>query len=632
MIAMKKVFLLCLPILLALSVSSCSAPPAAKDANVYDVLVVGEGTGGTAAAIQAARSGAKTVLVNPLPWYGGMLTAAGVSAIDGNHEMPAGLWGEFRQAIYDHYGGPEAVFTGWVSNTQFEPHVGADILQELIDQESNLTALPSTDWDSVWMDNDVWAVRILTDKGSEILKGKVLIDGTDLGDVAAAAGAGYWVGMDNKEETGEEMAPAKENDIVQDLTYVAVLKDYGEGNAPMLEEPEGYDPQEFFCLCRMRCDDPERIECDKMLEYGKLPNEKYMINWPIIGNDYYVNAMDMDKAERAQAFERAKNQTRQFIYYLQHELGYTNLGLADDEFPTEDKMAVMPYHREGRRIKGLVLTTINHIASPYAEPMPLYRTGIAVGDYPVDHHHEKNPIAPEIDFPMVPSFNIPMGSLIAKGVPNLVMADKAISVTNIANGSTRLQPVILQVGQAAGIIAAQAAEQGQTVDQLSVRSVQGAMLEAGGYLMPYYDVKPDDHHADAIHRIGATGLLAGTGEPYKWANRTWYYPDSVLVDSALVQGLNRMNVSVDIPISGDGVNKETAISALMALAKVIPAEESWQENPESLEQAIEKVNQEAKLQLPEGDEPLTRRQWTVLLDKLLQPFQNVEVTINGEIR
>ena len=55
----------------------CYSPDAPVSDLVYDVLVVGEGTGGTAAAIQSARSGAETALVNPMPWYGGMLTSAG---------------------------------------------------------------------------------------------------------------------------------------------------------------------------------------------------------------------------------------------------------------------------------------------------------------------------------------------------------------------------------------------------------------------------------------------------------------------------------------------------------------------------------------------------------------------------
>ena len=60
-----------------------------------DVLVVGGGAGGVAAAIQSARMGAKTILVVDGPWLGGMLSAAGVSATDGNHELHSGIWQEF---------------------------------------------------------------------------------------------------------------------------------------------------------------------------------------------------------------------------------------------------------------------------------------------------------------------------------------------------------------------------------------------------------------------------------------------------------------------------------------------------------------------------------------------------------
>ncbi|MBD3288840.1 FAD-dependent oxidoreductase, partial [candidate division KSB1 bacterium] len=50
-----------------------------------EVLIAGGGTSGFCAAIQAARSGARVILVEETPWLGGMLTSAGVSAIDGNH-------------------------------------------------------------------------------------------------------------------------------------------------------------------------------------------------------------------------------------------------------------------------------------------------------------------------------------------------------------------------------------------------------------------------------------------------------------------------------------------------------------------------------------------------------------------
>lgn len=52
-----------------------------------------------------------------------------------------------------------------------------------------------------------------------------------------------------------------------------------------------------------------------------------------------------------------------------------------------------------------------------------------------------------------------MGALIPQTVDGLIVAEKSISVSNIANGTTRLQPVVLQIGQAAGALAALAVSQ-----------------------------------------------------------------------------------------------------------------------------------------------------------------------------
>ena len=60
------------------------------DSSEFDVVIVGGGAGGTSAAIQSARNGAKTLLIEETEWLGGMLTSAGVSAIDGNYKLPSG--------------------------------------------------------------------------------------------------------------------------------------------------------------------------------------------------------------------------------------------------------------------------------------------------------------------------------------------------------------------------------------------------------------------------------------------------------------------------------------------------------------------------------------------------------------
>jgi len=593
----------------------------AEDGATFDIIVVGSGTGGVAAALQANDAGANTALIHSLSWYGGMLTSAGVSAIDGNHFLPAGLWGQFRQALYDHYGGPDSVATGWVSLTQFEPHVGARIFAGWVAEASSLTSYQGAQWADVRRVGDLWEVDMITTKGQErTLRAPILIDGTDLGDVSAAAGASFSVGMDARSDTAEPWAPAQANGIIQDLTYVAIVQDYGEGQAHLLPEPVGYSPKEFACACRHECTDTTVVDCETMLHYARLPNGKYMLNWPNFGNDCYLNPVPLSREERLAAYEKAKQQTLRFIYYLQNELGFDHLGIANDEFPTEDGLALYPYHREGRRIDGLVRFTLNHLKDPYTVANPLYQTGIAVGDYPVDHHHNKNPQAPDLSFPPVPSFTIPAGSLIARDVPGLLMADKAISVTNLANGSTRLQPVILQVGQVAGLMAAMAAQQGVAPHELSVRTVQQAVLDAGGYLQPFFDVPPDDPDFAVLHRIGSTGLLIGTPEPYKWANRTWFYPDSILLDTELVAGLERMNISLAREASGKPVTRQEAAAWLRTIANARFLASSWVTDEVAWQAGLTQLGGAFAKWKTAPHQPITRREWARLLDHFWDPF------------
>jgi len=275
-----------------------------------------------------------------------------------------------------------------------------------------------------------------------------VIDATELGDVLSSAGARFDVGMEASNTSGEDVGITTSNDIIQDFTYVAILKDYGADADKTIPKPANYDPAEFDAACTDYYVDKTRkapnVDAKKMLDYGKLPNGKYMINWPAFGNDYYANMISMSTAERKTAIEEGKQQTLRFVYFIQQQLGFKNLGLADDEFPTSDRLAIMPYHRESRRVKGLVRFNIRHLANRYA--YNFYRTGIAVGDYPIDHHHAKNAKAPKhINFYPVPSYNIPLGSLIPAGIQGLVVAEKSISLSNVVNGNTRLQTVVFLI-------------------------------------------------------------------------------------------------------------------------------------------------------------------------------------------
>ena len=78
-----------------------------------DVLIIGGGASGVTSGIQSARMGANTQILEESTWLGGMLTSAGVSAVDGNYRLPAGLWGEFKNRLSDYYG---ESFLAWVED------------------------------------------------------------------------------------------------------------------------------------------------------------------------------------------------------------------------------------------------------------------------------------------------------------------------------------------------------------------------------------------------------------------------------------------------------------------------------------------------------------------------------------
>ena len=594
-----------------------------------DVLVIGGGASGVTAGIQSARMGANTLIIEETPWLGGMLTSAGVSAIDGNYNLPAGLWGEFRQNLADYYGGLDSLKTGWVSNVLFEPSVGNKILHQMVSAEKQLRVWKEAELQTLKRDGEGWTAQVLLPDGKvKPVCAKVVIDATELGDVAKLCGVRYDIGMESKHDTGEDIAPEAGNGIVQDLTYVAILKDYG--HDVTIPRPEGYNLNEFACACANELcitpKEPDRVwSKDMMITYGKLPNQKYMINWPIEGNDYYTNLVEMSKAEREEALKAAKYYTLCFVYFLQHELGYRTLGLADDEYPTADKLPFIPYHRESRRIHGLVRFTLNHITHPFDQPEKLYRTYIAVGDYPVDHHHTRytgKEKLPNLYFHPIPSFGLPLGTMIPQEVDGLIVAEKSISVSNIANGTTRLQPVVMQIGQAAGALAALSVGQKKKIADVKVRDVQDAILAAGGYLLPYLDVPVESPLFKPLQRVGATGIMKGVGRNVGWSNQTWFRADTLLLMNEL-QGL--ADVYPQVSIATDDTSAVSMQEAINLIGQ-IAAHEGLKTDVAVRTNDIWREYKWGEVDLTR---PVSRAEMAVLIDKILDPFHRKEIDIHG---
>ena len=556
----------------------------------FDVAIVGAGAGGCAAALQAARSGASVLLLEEGPWVGGMLTSAGVSAIDGNYRLRGGIFGEFCDSLAARYGGYEALRTGWVSNILFEPQVGEAVLGNMLAAEENICLYRNISLDSLTRKDAVWHLRC----GGRRFRAAMLVDCTELGDVAARLGIPYDLGMDSSRDMGEDVAPEEANDIIQDLTYVITARFYDRDMT--ISRPKGYDAS-LYEGCNPG-------GTDAMLSYGLLPGGDVMLNWPINGNDAYMNLVEAGKEERDSLLEEAKRISLGYLYYIQTELGHPELGIAEGVYPSADGLPLIPYHRESRRIHGRTRFTVNDVFDPYRNN--LYRTSVAVGDYPVDHHHRRYPCPdslPDLHFYPVPSFSVPAGVLVPGENPlqgdedysTLLVAEKSVSVSNIVNGATRLQPVVMGLGQAAGAMAALSAAAGR---EATVRELQDELLEASCYLMPYQELTPYDEGFASVQRVGLTGILRGRGESIGWQNRTLFRPDDPLLlrDLYLEEYYGREYVDSD------------RVVTLFELCRLLGVE-----SPEAL------------------DRPLTRIDAAILIDTLADPFHSRNIDWTGKL-
>ncbi|OUL18878.1 glucose-inhibited division protein A [Nostoc sp. RF31YmG] len=464
-----------------------------------DVLVVGGGVGGTAAAIQAARRGAKTILVSEFPWLGGMLTSAGVSVPDGNEleAFQTGLWGEFLRELQHRQ--PEGLDHSWVSFFSFDPRIGAQIFADWVKELPNLH----------WIDGEiplevsrqgtcVTGVRF----SDFIVRAKITLDATELGDLLALAEIPYRWGWEWRSQWGEPSAPESANHLtekypVQAPTGVVLMQDYGADVAPEIPPTPNYDPSLFAGAW-------DGYGAEQFLNYGRLPGGLLMMNWPICGNDYGegLGRLLESKASRDEFIQESRWHSQNFAHFIQKQCGQ-RYGLATQVFPhSATAFALHPYYRESRRLVGI--TTVREqdiLPVTGGQVASLNIDAIAIANYANDHHY------PGFNFPLQPKsirwggrwtgtpFTIPFSSLIPATTDGFLVCEKNISVSHIANGATRLQPVVMGIGQAAGMAAAMCVEVNCQPRDLPIKALQTALLKddrAPAALVPLFNLMPCD--------------------------------------------------------------------------------------------------------------------------------------------
>jgi hypothetical protein len=579
-----------------------------------DVLVVGGGAGGVAAAIQSARSKIKTLLVEQGPWLGGSATGGGMSIIPENRNQASGIYAEFRNHIRGFYKPRLGYDTTRNAPLVFEPATGASILKKITDTVKNLTVKLNTPFNNIKKDGADWVVTV-TDNGKPlIIKAKIVIDATELGDVATGAGVLLTSGFDSRQDTKEALAPENATNQIQDISYLAILKDFGKAADRTTPQPEGYNAEQYACL--------KAANIKKLLAAATLPNDKYLINWENCGNQYSVTADDLKPENREATFRKARLRTLGLIYYLQTTLGYKNLGFTDD-FKTTDHLPYTPYIRENRRAAGMVRMVLDDIYTPYNRQSKLYRTSIAVADALPGQHYSVAGV-PHITYPPFPAFSVPLGAIVAKDQENLLVLEKALSVTHLVNGVVTNPAVQMAIGQGAGATAAFCMFFKRSTKQLDVRTIQGEILDHKGRLLPFADIPQTDRDFRAIQQVAATGMIQGIQKPDGQIAQVLFMPDSAIstseIQPLLTELYSRAFIWFGKEKPGDAFTLGNLLSYISEMTLRDPAE---------LQEAIRKTwksyyhfNTPFNLK-----RPATRREFAVLANRFFNPFaRTVDIT------
>jgi len=194
------------------------------------------------------------------------------------------------------------------------------------------------------------------------------------------------------------------------------------------------------------------------------------------------------------------------------------------------------------------------------------------------------------------------------------MGEKSISVSNIVNGTTRLQPVVMQIGQVAGLIASESIKTNKSTHEVDIRVIQKKILNKGGYIQPFLDVDKKHPHFKAFQRIGSTGILRGTGLNVGWSNQTWFYPEK--------------NVDYDLFIKdiSDYLNTQKFFLKSMNLKDIF----SWIQNIKNNPIDFLKDWKELGLENYDTSRDIKRGELAVILDYYLNPFEK-KINFSGEI-
>ena len=405
-----------------------------------DAVVIGGGTAGVFAAISAARTGARTVLIEKNARLGGTVTYGGV-----NYPGLFYAWG--KQII----GGPcfeaierTAALGGAVMpKISYKPerHWMEQILLDKLTYTKVINDMCREAGVTVWTNAMLSAAReekkglslLVTDKaGLFALSAKTAVDCT--GDAILVSLLGY---------------PTERSEIQQPATPDNHLSGYA------------YEDVDFSDLEKKWSASPfaSRTPLGKIKNYLEI----HKIN-------FHIPSVDADTPEgRGRVEERAIEDLFAYVQVLRSVKGLENLVM--------DRLADETGVRETVRIVGEKQVS----AEEYVRG-ERYEDAISYAFYPVDLHVAAEGAIEQtfLSDGVVPT--IPYRALIPKGADRVLVAGRCLSSDTYANSALRVQAPCMAMGQAAGVAAALAARHGESVRSLSIEKIRSALSSLGAIL------------------------------------------------------------------------------------------------------------------------------------------------------
>ncbi len=444
----------------------------------YDVIVAGGGSAGTAAALGAARTGARVLMIERYGFLGGTLTGAMVAPMMTFHSPRGQVIRGIAQEIVDLLNArgmsPGHVYdtTGYVPTiTPFDAEALKQVEWELLAAAGVDLLLHSQVVAADVRGACLHSVEVQCKEGVRTFSARSFVDATGDGDLA------YFAGVDHAFGRSQDglAQPATLKFKMIDVDFAAI-KEYasrfpdqfrlGEQGLAGLVSARHIAICGFFSILQQARQRGEiQLQRDQVLFFSTPFPGEVIVNMSRVSNLKELSSEALTGAEIT-----ARRQVHELAGFLRRSVpGFAAARLV--------ATGVQIGLRETRRVKGLYCLTADDVVHGRTFP-----DQIACNAYPIDIHSPDGAGVVTMRIDDGKAYGIPFRCLLNAQVQNLLVTGRAISTTHEAHASTRLAPVCMAVGQAAGVGAALAARKRVAVTEIDVGEVQRTLLEQGAEL------------------------------------------------------------------------------------------------------------------------------------------------------